>query len=169
MIILYIFSEQNERQQNAKESGRRAPLLPLVLLGQLGCSYGKSTILAVYAKYLTALSESERVVICTPSEWIGNQICTHFMFTKEIDLIEKSCGLFLIEQDELPNIPEAALKKVVLMVDEVDQLLAEQHLVPYALKAKMLVGLSASLGGEVGLRRYEDYFEGHAFYQWFIP
>ena len=55
------------------------------------------------------------------------------------------------------------------MVDEVDQLLADPHLVPQALKAKGLVGLSASLGGVIGLKRYEDYFKGHAHYQWFLP
>ena len=84
-------------QDQAKANGQHERPLPLVLLGQLGCSYGKSTILAVYAKYLMAISESARVVICTPSEWIGNQICTHFKFTQEIHLIDKCTGLFLIE------------------------------------------------------------------------
>ena len=40
---------------------------------------------------------------------------------------------------------------------------------PYALKAQRLIGLSATLGGKVGLQRYQDYFKKHAQYDWFIP
>ena len=145
------------------------PRLPIVLLWQLGCSYGKSTILAVYAKYLAAVNPESKVVICTPKGWLSNDICTHLTFTQQIDLLAQSCGLFVIEQDELKKIPEADLEKVTLMVDEVDCLLERHDLVPLAIKAKTIVGLSATLGGEVGLRRYEDFFKGHAHYQWFIP
>ena len=61
------------------------------------------------------------------------------------------------------------MKDVILIVDEVDQLLAEPELLMHALNAKMMIGLSASLGGEVGLKRYEDFFKGHAHYQWLLP
>ena len=61
------------------------------------------------------------------------------------------------------------MKDVILIVDDVDQLLAEPELLMHALNAKMLIGLSASLGGEVGLKRYEDFFKGHAHYQWLLP
>ena len=78
---------------------------PIVLLGQLGCSYGKSTILAVYAKCLAAKIKDAKVVVCSPSEWIGNQVCAHFKETKEVELIDKTSGIFPVEQIELAKIP----------------------------------------------------------------
>ena len=61
------------------------------------------------------------------------------------------------------------MKDVILIVDEVDQLLVEPDQLMHALNAKMMIGLSASLGGEVGLKRYDDFFKGHAHYQWLLP
>ena len=127
------------------------PSVPKVILGQLGCSYGKSTILAVYANYLKELHKDAKVIVCTPTPWLKHQICTHFGLVRELEYIDSSNGLFLIEQQELESIPETALRKSILIVDEVDQLLSKEELMPYALKAQRLIGLSATLGGKVGL------------------
>ena len=68
-----------------------------------------------------------------------------------MEYIDSSNGIFLIEQQELESISDSALQKSILIVDEVDQLLSKEELMPYALKAQRLIGLSATLGGKVGL------------------
>ena len=59
----------------------------------------------MYAKCLAAKIKDAKVVVCSPSEWIGNQVCAHFKETKEVELIDKTSGIFPVEQIELAKIP----------------------------------------------------------------
>ena len=54
----------------SETQSKMAEGLPKVILGQLGCSYGKSTILAVYANYLKELHKDAKVIVCTPTPWL---------------------------------------------------------------------------------------------------
>ena len=58
----------------------------------------------------------------------------------------------------MAEIDERQLKGTMLLVDEVDILLTNNELKARALKARTIIGLSATLGGTVGLQRYSDHF-----------
>ena len=96
----------------------------MVILGQFGCGIGKSAILAVYAKYLAQSRPRSKVLVCTPSAWVTHQMSVLFQVTKFIEELATCSGIFLFEHRRLTEIDEQQLKGVILLVDEVDVLLA---------------------------------------------
>ena len=80
-----------------------------------------------------------------------------------------SHGIFLFEHKRLAEVNDQELSIAILLIDEVDVLLANQELKAKALRARAIVGLSATLGGSVGLQRYADHFAGSANYGWVLP
>lgn len=89
--------------------------------------------------------------------------------TKFIEELASCHGIFLFEHKRLAEVDEKELKEAILLVDEVDVLLANSELKAKALKAGTLIGLSATLGGRVGLERYADHFAKAAHYNWVMP
>ena len=50
-----------------------------------------------------------------------------------------------------------------------DVFLGNHELKAKAMRARTLIGLSATLGGSLGLQRYADHFAGSAHYSWVLP
>ena len=150
--------EKERLQLEQKKASSEKAKLPLVILGQFGCGMGKSAILAVYAKYLASLNSKSKVLVCTPSTWVTHQMSAHFQVTKLIEELSACSGIFLFEHKRLAEVDEQQLKGTMLLVDEVDILLANNELKARALRARTIIGLSATLGGTVGLQRYSDHF-----------
>ena len=123
----------------------------MVILGQFGCGIGKSAILVVYAKYLLSSGATKKVLVCTPSVWVTHQLCGLFQVTKFIEELATSDGIFLFEHKRLAEVEEINLRDTILLVDEADILLANAELKAKALKTTTMIGLSATLGGAVGL------------------
>ena len=71
--------------------------------------------------------------------------------TKFIEELATSEGIFLFEHKRLAEVEENKLRGTILLVDEVDIFLANSELKAMALKTNTMIGLSATLGGEVGL------------------
>lgn len=69
----------------------------------------------------------------------------------------------------MEKLADDELQEAVLIVDEVDRLLTDSFLTAKSLKAKALLGLSATLGGRQGLELYADYFSGAAHYKYVLP
>ncbi len=150
--IMRLEMERRSQQRKNHEGTASIPKqLPVVILGQLGCGIGKSAILAVYAKYLLTSGATKKVLVCTPSVWVTHQLCGLFRVTKFIEELASSEGIFLFEHKRLIEIGESDLKGTILLVDEVDALLANSELKAIALRADAMIGLSATLGGAVGL------------------
>ena len=57
----------------------------------------------------------------------------------------------MFEHKRLAEVEENKLRDTILLVDEADILLANAELKAMALKTNTMIGLSATLGGEVGL------------------
>lgn len=95
-----------------------------------------------------------KVLVSTPSTWVTHQLSGLFQVTKFIEELSSSHGIFLFEHKRLAEIDEKELKHTILLVDEVDVLLANAELKAKALKASTMIGLSATLGGRAGLERY---------------
>ena len=93
----------------------------------------------------------------------------YFQVTKFIEELSTCSGIFLFEHKRLAEIDEQQLKSTLLLVDEVDILLANPELKARALRARTIIGLSATLGGATGLQRYSDHFSQAAFYSWIMP
>ena len=74
-----------------------------------------------------------------------------FQVTKFIEDLATCSGIFLFEHRRLAEIDEQQLKGVILLVDEVDVLLANAELKAKAFKSGTIIGLSATLGGAAGL------------------
>jgi len=71
--------------------------------------------------------------------------------TKFIEELATSEGIFLFEHKRLAEVEENNLQGTILLVDEADILLANAELKAMALKSSTMIGLSATLGGIVGL------------------
>ena len=121
--------------------------LPLVLLAQIGCGVGKSAIEAVLAKHLADQDPHAKVLVCAPGKWVNYQLSEHFETPKLISQISVSHGVFLLEHGDLRRMEHDELEGTTIIADEVDRILADNQLTAKALKAKALIGLSATLGG----------------------
>ena len=136
---------------DAKCQSPGAKTLPKVLLGQLGCGLGKSVVLALLARYMVAVNPDAKILVCTPSNWVTHQLCGLFPVTKYIEEVASSNGIFLLEHKRLAEVDDKQLAVSSILVDEVDVLLANQELKAKTMRAKALIGLSATLGGSLGL------------------
>ena len=168
-ISAVVLLERELKQLLALNEEPNGKKLPLVLLAQFGCGVGKSAIEVVIAKHMAAQDPLAKVLVCAPDEWVTYQLTEHFQTTKLLSQIQKSHGIFLLEHAELERMAEEDLRETVLVVDEVDRLLADSFLTAKALKAKAVIGLSATLGGRQGLENYADFFSGAAHYKYVMP
>ena len=100
---------------------------------------------------MVAVNADAKILVCTPSNWVTHQLCGLFPVTKYIEEVASSNGIFLLEHKRLAEVDDKQLAVSSILVDEVDVMLANQELKAKAMRARALIGLSATLGGSLGL------------------
>lgn len=138
----------------------------MILVAQLGCGWGKSTLAAAMAIYWAFEDLQHKIFIATATPWLEWQL--RLLFNMELDrqayrplaeLIaeEDLGGVCCILHDQLASIPSKVLAKSLVIVDEGHVLLPEPKLalVPHfekLLQAGFVLFLSATFGDAFGLK-----------------
>ena len=144
---------------------------PIVLVAQLGCGWGKSTMAAAMAVYYVKKNPRQKVFIVTATDWLkwqldmlydiehDQQVYKPWMFLSKDD----DCGgVSVLTHDKLEMIEKKVLAKSLVIVDEGHLLLPKpkQGLAKSLKKlwnADMVFFLSATFGEALGLDLIKRY------------